>query len=233
MDLPNTRATSAPTGGNGRSILVVEDEPLLRGLVANALRSRGYEVVTAANATEARQQFDAVDPDGIVMDVELGPGPSGFQLAEALLEDETGVAIVFLTNVPDPRFAGDEIELPAAVAYLNKRLVMDVDSLALALDAALRGTVADSMRHDKDPERPLADLTTRQIDVLRLIAMGKTNSQIAAIRGISLKAVESMVARVFQSLGIDEKSDGNSRVILAQQFVRSAGQPLTLDPEPQ
>ena len=58
-----------------RTVLVVEDEPLLCDLIVTALEERGFAAVGAASAVEAKRIFRAMDPDGIVMDIDLGPGP--------------------------------------------------------------------------------------------------------------------------------------------------------------
>ena len=59
-----------------RSVLVVEDDSLLRELLASALESKGYEVHSAGNVTDAKRIFRDIDPDGVVLDVDLGPGPN-------------------------------------------------------------------------------------------------------------------------------------------------------------
>ena len=210
-----------------RSVLVVEDEPLLRDLVRMALEARGFAVTTAGSVPEAVQVVDAADPDGIVMDVDLGPGPNGFDLAEALMEDRPGIAVLFLTNLPDARFAGRALDaVPRGVAYLRKTAVHNVGEIADALDAVMRGEVDAGMRHDHDPDRPLSALTRRQIEYLRLIALGYTNSQIATLRGVSLKATENTVARAFAALGIDHDSAGNLRIAAARRFIHDAGEPM-------
>jgi DNA-binding response OmpR family regulator len=63
---------------SSRLVLVVEDDDLLRELIATALEVRGYAVQTAASISEAKRIFHATDPDGLVLDVDLGPGPNGF-----------------------------------------------------------------------------------------------------------------------------------------------------------
>lgn len=208
------------TDPHARSILVVEDDSLLRELVAVALESRGFRVVTAASAADARRAHHQVDPDGLVLDVDLGPGPSGFDLADALRRQTPHLPIVFLTNLPDPRFADRDPEgLPTGVAYLRKSALSDIDALVDALDQALRGDVSAEHRHDRDANRPMAALTRKQIDVLRLIVEGRTNAQIAADRGISLKAVEEVVGRTFAALGLDANVDGNLRVTAVRRYL--------------
>lgn len=204
-----------------RSVLVVEDEALLRELMCSALEARGFEVVGAGSASDAVRAFQALDPDGVVMDIDLGPGPDGFDLAERFLEAETGVAVVFLTNLPDPRFAGRAPdELPSGISYLRKGAVHDVDALVESLDATMRGDLDVEMRHDRYPDRPLASLTRHQVETLRLVALGRTNAQIAEARGTSVKAVERVVSRAFAAADVDVATESNSRVGAARHFIR-------------
>jgi DNA-binding response OmpR family regulator len=102
---------------SSRLVLVVEDDDLLRELIATALEIRGYTVQTAANVVEAKRLFHATDPDGLVLDVDLGPGPNGFDFAQTALKDAPGTGVVFLTQLPDPRFAVEnEQGLPNGIA---------------------------------------------------------------------------------------------------------------------
>lgn len=216
-----------------RSVLVVEDESLLRELIGQTLEGRGFEVITAGSASDAVRAFEALDPDGIVMDIDLGPGPNGFDLAERFVEAGTGVAIVFLTNLPDPRFAGRKPdEVPAGIAYLRKGAIHDVDALVEALDSTMRGEVEEEMRHDQDSERPLASLTRHQIEALRLVALGRTNAQIAEARGTSEKAVERVVSRALAAAGVRAEMEGNSRVHATRRFLQiTSGQQAALSDE--
>lgn len=212
-----------------RSVLVVEDEPLLCDLIVRALQARGFEVVAARSAVEATRIFHSIDPDAVVMDIDLGPGPNGFDLAETFVAAETGVAVVFLTHLPDPRFAGRRPTREASdIAYLRKGAVHDVDALVQALDSAMRGAVQSDLRHDRDPSRPLASLTRAQIEILRMVALGRTNAQIAEARGTSEKAVERLVGRALLALGIDEDLPVNRRVDAARRFMDLAGPPVPI-----
>lgn len=219
-------AQQRPTGPreHQRSVLVVEDDALLRELLAVALERHGFSVDTAASASDAKRSFSRGDHDALVLDINLGPGPNGFDLAEVLRQQAPHVAIVFLTNVPDPRFVGRAPEdVPKGVAYLRKSSLGDVDALIVALDSALRGSGIDGLRQDRDPDRPLASLTRKQIAVLSLVAAGKSNAQIAEERGVSVKAIEDTISRAAQSLGIDTQDEGNIRVAAARRFLAATG----------
>ena len=205
---------------NSRFVLVVEDDALLRELLANALETQGFKVQTASNAADAKRAFRNGDPDGIVMDVDLGPGPNGFDLAQTILHEAPETGIVFLTQFPDSRFASSEgTEVPKGVAYLRKSALSDLGRLFDALDGAMRGSVTEDFRDDLDRQRPLANLTRKQIQILKLMSLGQSNAQIAANRGTTIKAVEDAVRRACIAIGVDSDTENNSRTAAVTRFL--------------
>lgn len=202
-----------------RHVVVVENEPLMRDLIGKTLESAGFKVTTAANAADAKRVHLAIDPDAMVVDIELGPGPDGFDLVSAIVAESPEIAIVFLTNLPDPRLVGkDTRSVPKNAAYLRKSNLVDANDLVDALNSVLMSEDVSGFRHDLDENRPLADLSAKQLQVLRQIADGLSNQQIADSRGTSVRAVEGMVSRIFESLNIDVQKDGNSRVDAVKKF---------------
>ncbi len=195
-----------------RHILVVEDEHLLRDLLARTLEAMGFVVSTAANAADAKRAVKASDPDAMLVDIELGPGPTGLDLAEVIARQRPDIGVVFLTNLPDPRFMGKDAKAVLKnQAYIRKSAVNSGSELIDAIEAVLKDGVTKEYRHDLASNRPLAQLSKRQLDTLKLVAEGKTNQQIANLRGTSVRAVEAMISRIFQALGLDLGSS-NPRV---------------------
>ncbi|MFM6963772.1 MAG: response regulator [Micrococcales bacterium] len=202
-----------------RQIILVENEALLRDLIAKSLDAAGFSVLTAANAADAKRAFAANDPDGMVVDIELGPGPDGMDLSAAIVAESPETAIVFLTNLPDPRIIGkDSAGIPKHAAYLRKSALVDSNDLVDALNAVLTGSDLKDFRHDLMTDRPFADLSRKQIEVLRQVANGLSNQQIAEARRTSIRAVEGIVSRTFDALGIDVQAEGNARVEAAKLF---------------
>jgi DNA-binding NarL/FixJ family response regulator len=207
-----------------RTIVVVENESLLRDLIARSLEAAGFDVSTAANAADAKRAVKATDPDVCVVDIELGPGPNGFDFAEYLSREAKDVGLVFLTNLPDPRFANrDSKSITQNQAYLRKSQLVDTKELIEAVNAVLKEQDVDKFRHDQNLERPLAELSKRQISVLKLVAEGQSNSQIAELRGTTVRAVEGMVSRIFTALGVDAQGVGNARVEATRMYLSAAG----------
>lgn len=201
-----------------RHILVVEDEPLLRDLIARTLEIRGFIVTTAASAADAKRAVKTADPDAVLLDVQLGPGPNGFDLAEVIARQRPDIGIVFLTNLPDPRFTGRSAKSVAKnQAYIRKGAIESGSELVDALEAVLLDQITNDYRHDLASNRPLSQLSQRQVQILRLVAEGKTNAQIAQMRGTSIRAVESMLQRIFELMEIDPKAS-NPRVLAVSKF---------------
>ncbi len=201
-----------------RSVLVVEDDDLMRDMIARILASEGFEVQSAANTAEAIDLCRAFDPDALVVDINLGPGPNGFQLAEALMQESPGRALVFLTNLPDARFSSQPSgAVLEHAAYLRKSQLATSDELVQALNAALGDRVDATQRHDQ-LSGTFRGLSATQLEVLRLVSEGLTNEQIATLRGTNTRSVERVFGRTLNELGIDPKH-GNPRVEAARAYL--------------
>ena len=207
-----------------RFVVVVEDEPFLRSLISDALTSAGFEVVSVGSAAEARKLFNKRDPDAAILDIDLGAGPTGLDMGEALLAQSPGTAVVYLTMLSDPRVINPASGLvnPRA-AYLNKRKLSNTQELLDALEAVLHDQDISEYRHDLDPTSPIAKLSAGQLQVLQLVAKGMTNQQIADIRLRSLSATEALISRTFTTLGIDLGRDSNARILAVREYIRQAG----------
>jgi DNA-binding NarL/FixJ family response regulator len=209
-----------------RRIVVVEDDPLMRGLIASVLEQHGFGVVTAANAADATRVCRQTDPDGLVVDIELGRGPNGLDLVDSLLAQYPHLAVVFLSRVPDARFVGHASPaVRANVAWVRKQDVVDPAGLAAVLDRVLREAATLADRSDLRADRPLAGLSSAQVEVLRMIASGLSNAEIASLRGTSVRAVEHMVGRIFAALDITSEASVNPRVVATRILAVEAALP--------
>lgn len=211
-----------------RRLLVVEDEPLMASLLAEVLRGHNFEVETASDVLEARALVKTFDPDAALLDISLGDGPSGLDLGHVLSLQRPDIALIFLTKHPDQRTAGVSMEdLPPGCGFLRKDRVRDADYLLENIEAVLAER-PDRPRDDQDPAKPLAMLTSKQLEILRLMAMGYTNDFIAQYKDASLSSVERWAMQIFKAMGIDTRGKLNPRVEAVRQFVEAAGMPERL-----
>jgi DNA-binding NarL/FixJ family response regulator len=206
--------------------MIVDDDALLLGLIGAKLENDGFEVAKATNSAEARKLTDDFDPDIAILDIELGDGPTGIDLAHVLRRVNPEIVLVFLTNIPEPRIVGlDNKAIPKNAAYLVKDRLADPGVLIQAIEAAVRDRVNKGFRDDKTVEHKFSEASRSQLAVLQMIALGMSNQQIAKERGTTIRAVENLVKRAFESAGVDVENDANPRVTAAREYIKVAGMP--------
>jgi DNA-binding NarL/FixJ family response regulator len=201
-------------------VLIVEDDALARSTMSAALTACGLVVTgEAPTAAVALRLFTEKGADVALLDLDLGTGPSGLDLASELRKRDPKVGLVILTSFDDPRLLDPSLtEIPAGTIYLRKRQVSSVKDLREAIDLAIRhpGRSADTSAIRTH------ELTDGNFSLLRDIARGLTNAQLAHSRGISVSAVEKSIRRLAATLGISE-STGNQRALLIQSYNRMSG----------
>ncbi len=209
--------TPPPDGVAPRRVLVVEDEPLIRSLTISLLDSAGFIAHGVANASDGISGLRDFDPDALVVDLDLGEGPGGAEVLAYAERYAPWVALMVLTNAPSPEVAGVDARLiPARAAYVHKRSLAEADVLIDILEGVLRDQ--EPRRDDAAKDGPLSSLSRDQLEVLRLIASGLSNAEIAARRGTTSHGVEQIVQRLIQRLRIEKGSTINPRVQLAKIY---------------
>lgn len=196
------------------SVLLVEDDSFVRATVMTALRFHDFDVVASVgSAVAAMDAFREKRPDVALLDLDLGGGPTGADLAVGMRRMKPDVGIVFLTSFEDPRLLDSRLtNMPDRCGYVVKQSLEDTEYLA----EAIRGC--------GDPgEVPRVDLTESQVETLRLLAAGLSNAAIARLRVVELSAVEKSISRTAAALGIEHDETTNQRVALARAYYRMAG----------
>jgi DNA-binding NarL/FixJ family response regulator len=207
-------------------LLIVEDQHLVRALLVSLLESKVSEIKAASSSAEARALTSSFQPDVAILDIELGDGPSGIDLAHILRSDFPKIGLVFLTHIPEPRVVGVENRnIPKDAVYLRKDRIADAGVLSQAIDAAHVHRVPKELRDDKNAPHKFTNATRAQLEVLRMVSMGLSNQEIAAHRGTTVRAVEHLVKRAMTAAGVDPTAPGNSRVVAAREFIQVAGMP--------
>lgn len=204
---------------NRRRVLLVEDEAMSRTLLDGVLVAAGFEVAPCASAAEAMAALAEFDPDAIITDIDLGAGGSGLELIIALERVAPYLAVVILSNysiTPDHRHSA-----LGRATYLRKQDLHETRTLIDALESALSD---QQPRNVSTPAHSrTADLTPVQAEVLRMVAEGRSNEEIARRRGTSLKSVEHIMSRLFDALGLVADPSLNLRVAAARIYLKEAG----------
>lgn len=207
-----------------RAVLVVEDQALTAVLLSDALQAAGFSVRHEPDVPRALAAIEQFDPDAAVLDIDLGPGPTGYDLGTVLSRTRPDIALLFLTDHPEsgstPFHTADVL---AGAGFLLKRQISDISMLVAALEAVLHDR-PDLARHDYDTP-VLWDLTDQQHDLLRCVAMGLTNAAIAHRHGVAESTVERWLVQLFRHLGIGDATGRNRRVEAARRYIAARGLP--------
>ena len=211
----------------GLRVLVVDDDPFTRVMLCGALRSNGCEVVAdSASAPTALREAREHRPDAAVLDLDLGEGPTGIDLARGLRRLIPDIGIVMLSTYEEPRLLGhNQPPLPDGSIYLVKRTVSDPKVLLQGLRLSRQFSANESSpRKTKTPSSSsIRKLSDQQVEIMRLVAGGQSNAEIARRRFLTESAVEKAVARLIKQLDIQTGPGQNPRVLIAQAYYQLSG----------
>jgi DNA-binding NarL/FixJ family response regulator len=221
-----------PTTAETRAIRVViaDDAVLLREGATLLLEDAGFEVVAQAGDADALlRKVRAYKPDVAVIDVRMPPGEGdeGMHAALAIHRELPDVGILMFSGYVHDRSVGELLEAGAAgVGYLLKERVDEVGLFAEAVRRVAAGeTVLDpdvvAQMVTRRGDGPLESLTTRELDVLGLMAQGRSNRAIAAELFVSERVVERHVTSIFTKLDLPVTEQDHRRVLAVLAYLRS------------
>lgn len=199
-----------------KKILIIEDEPEMRRNITALLRFHEYDPIAAENGRAGVETARRTKPDLILCDVMM-PEMDGYGVLEALQTDASLAVIpfIFLTAKGEKDDLRSGMNL-GADDYLTKP-VAHADLLR-AIEARLRRSEQQAKREfkpDFSSSEPLLSLglTPRAAEALLWLAQGKTNSDIAAILGITESTVKKHVQEMFEKLGVETRGAATVRAL--------------------
>jgi DNA-binding NarL/FixJ family response regulator len=216
-------------------VLVVNDDSFELTTMASALRLHSINVVgEASNRLIAENLFRSLQPEIVLIDLQFS-GEEAIGLLQKMRKVNPNLGIVITTYSPDLRLFGLlEKNIPGGSKVILKRSISDLSVITYALGESLKSaTDGTDMKwinfHKLVPEESfntiLSGLTDIQIETLRLVAQGLSNSEIARVRYVSEKSVEQIVARIAQHLSIAPDRRRNLRVALTGEYYKWLGAP--------
>lgn len=219
-----------PTSQN---ILIVEDETLFRHFICQHLRQT-YPEAKLYEATSGQDALDIVDSVVVhfcVLDLRL-PGLDGLTVAGSMLKAQPNMRILVISASDDQQLV-KELLLMGVLGYLHK--TDDFESFHKSIELVISGRGYISMPRVQD-ERPISpnsrsplldELTTRERQVLSLLARGYTNKKMAAHLAISIKTVEAHRAKLARKLKIHDIA--GLALFAAQQGLLEEALPIPAD----
>jgi DNA-binding NarL/FixJ family response regulator len=224
-------APSATERGEEVRLAIAEDSLLVREGLVRILRDAGFDVVgEAATAEDLLALVERERPDAALVDIRLPPtyGDEGLRAAAEIRMRMPAVALLVLPQYVEAEYALRLLEgSERSVGYLLKDSVLDADQLTEAItrivaggvvvDPALVAQLLDRRRRAD----PLDELTSREREVLSLMAEGLTDRGIAERLYVTPKTVETHIRHIFQKLSLPESALDNKRVHAVLTYLRA------------
>ena len=200
---------------------VLEDDSLMRLALRESLRSLGHEVVfDSGSASDFVSHARSRHIEVALLDVHLGSGITGIDVGYTLRGIYPDMGLVFLTSFADPRLiSSSNVTLPQGSIYVEKSKIESIESISGAIASSLKGGGKSNINSSSE----LGLLTNKQVEVLRLVASGLSNSQIAQELSSTVKNIEAVISRIIKTLGLRDIETQNQRVHMARAYFRYRG----------
>ncbi|MEA2154883.1 MAG: hypothetical protein QOE11_1023 [Solirubrobacteraceae bacterium] len=213
-------------------VVVADDSLLFRDGLVRVLEAHGFEVVAQTdNAEDLVRRVGGLRPDVVLVDIRMPPTHTdeGLRAAQAIRRAHPGIGVVVLSQYLESAYAVRLLEDGGAgCGYLLKDRVGDLQEFAASVRrVAAGGSVVDPQVIAALVARPagrdgeLDDLTARELEILGLMAEGRSNAGICERLVLSQRTVESHVRTIFQKLELVPADDDHRRVLAVLTYLRA------------
>jgi DNA-binding NarL/FixJ family response regulator len=211
-------------------VVIAEDLALLRDGLERLLRDNGFEVLAAVS--DATSLLDAVArerPDVAVVDIRLPPDfrDEGLRSALELRQRAPEMGVLMVSQYVEPAYAAELLaDGRGGVGYLLKDRIMNVEDFVDAVARVARGgtaldpDVVAQLVSSSRSRGPLSELTPRELEVLSLMAEGRSNGGIAERLVLTVGAVEKHIASIFGKLRLAQSNSDHRRVLAVLTYLQ-------------
>jgi DNA-binding NarL/FixJ family response regulator len=210
-------------------VVIADDSLLLRDGLARLLTGSGVDVVgTADNATVLLDEVVRTEPDAVIVDIRMPPTHTdeGLRAARDLHAGRPALGVLVLSQYLESHYATSLLEeVPGHIGYLLKDRVSHLGVLLDALERVIAGecvvdpTIVTAVLRRPRVPGPLERLSSREREVLAIMAEGRTNAAIARQLFLSEKTVEANVRSILQKLDVRESPADNRRVLAVLRYL--------------
>jgi len=198
-------------------VLIADDHTMVRQGIRSLLETRGLEIIAeAADGREAVRKAKDLEPDVVLIDIGM-PIMDGIEATRQIKKKQPDVQVLALTMHDDEEYLFQILKAGGS-GYVVKKAA--VSELILAIQAASegkcylspsvsKGLVEDYLRRlkDADVDPRYGSLTNREREILKLIAEGYTNQEIADLLFLSIKTIQTHRAHLMEKLGFHDRTE--------------------------
>lgn len=211
-------------------VVLADDALLFREGLARVLEGAGFEIVgQAEDGAGAITQVEAMSPDVVITDIRMPPTHTkeGLAAAADIRRRRPEVGVLVLSQYVEVTHAVELLSGGGGVGYLLKDRVTDIDEFCDAVrrvasgGAAIDPEVVARLVEAQHARDPLRELTARELEVLQLMAEGRSNRALAEQLYVTPKTVETHIANIFMKLGLLPASEDHRRVLAVLTYLEA------------
>jgi DNA-binding NarL/FixJ family response regulator len=209
-------------------VALADDDVLLREGLAGLLERRGFDIVgLCGDPTELISLVREHRPELAIVDIRMPPGytTEGLDAARVIRDEVPTTAIVVLSSHVEVEHAMDLLGSGERSGYLLKSRVTDVDDFVETLGRIVRGAsvidpaLVQELVSARRVDDPLEDLSPREVEVLALMAEGRSNAGIARTISVTEGTVKKHVHSILNKLRLPETEDDHRRVLAVVAYL--------------
>jgi DNA-binding NarL/FixJ family response regulator len=214
-------------------VVVAEDLFLLRDGLVRLLEAHGFAIAAAVdNGPSLSRALSDLNPDVAIVDVRLPPSftDEGLQCALAARRKRPGLPVLVLSQHVERLYARELLaDGNGGVGYLLKDRVFDAEQFVDAVRRVAQGGTAmdpqviQQLLAQRTRNSPLEKLTPRELEVIELMAQGRSNAAIAERLVVTERAVAKHTSNIFTKLGLPPSDDDNRRVLAVLAYLEHGG----------
>ena len=201
-------------------VILIDDDLFVRTSLTAGLKSFNIKVVkSVANYSDALEEIKREPIDVAIVDLDLGPGPSGIDICNSLRNQFPTLGLIMLTSYTDPKISQPTgPSLPKGCRFLSKSKLSEFELLVNEILSAKANPLSAISRKAKNQV-----LTDTQLEVLKMVAEGLSSHEIAERRGVSVKSIEGIISKIHSALKLEKSKSLNQRVQLARAYFNLSG----------
>ena len=201
-------------------VILIDDDLFVRTSLTAGLKSFNIKVVkSVANYSDALEEIKREPIDVAIVDLDLGPGPSGIDICNSLRNQFPTLGLIMLTSYTDPKISQPTgPSLPKGCRFLSKSKLSEFELLVNEILSAKANPLSAISRKTKNQV-----LTDTQLEVLKMVAEGLSSHEIAERRGVSVKSIEGIISKIHSALKLEKSKSLNQRVQLARAYFNLSG----------
>jgi DNA-binding NarL/FixJ family response regulator len=210
------------------SVNLVENNELLLLLVSNLIKTYPVDLLNSSSTYGAAlKAFNQKNSDVVILDLDLGEGPSGYDLAVMMRQLKSNLGIVFYSSFNDERFIinGNNQRLTNYV-FLRKSEIINNNAIYNAILQSIEILEEENKFRKKEVTAFYKNFNDREIELMAHVAAGFSNKKIASIFKIEIKSCENAISRLAKKLNLPQEDLSNQRIMITRKYLQLCGKEI-------